>query len=419
MGAPVAAVDKEGDTLKYHLSGAGAAVFTIDSATGQIMVKAGASLDYESKTSYSVTVSVAEDGYGFTPAVMDDTIAVTINVTDVDEPPAAPAAPSVSQNAGTPQTQLDVTWTAPDVTGKPALTGYSVRYRKKETSAWNSQIFVGTGTGTAITGLQAGTEYEVQVKASNAEGASAWSASGEGKTAPAVPTPTPVPTPAPLQDLPPDISPLFPSAPPPPRAPQPLPPTTLGSSACATSHDLGNVMRIERKDGGAALNIKIGLISLQGSQPQMAGFIRDGTLGQTYSVVRYQADGRVARVWVDPDDPIVGEIPWDVVNSQYTVPVCVVAAIPLDDQFPALGQLVRRFDGADERIFRHVGNLVWRHVPDEGTFESMGLYWCNVTAADASFFRRITIGAPLPSSGTEPREGYPSCWTWEETERSR
>lgn len=50
-----------------------------DASTGQIRTIAGVVYDYESQASYSVTVK-ADDGNGGT-----DTIAVTINVTDVDE----------------------------------------------------------------------------------------------------------------------------------------------------------------------------------------------------------------------------------------------------------------------------------------------------------------------------------------------
>ena len=48
--------------------------------------------DYETgtKTSYTVTVSVSDgmDDYSNPDTVVDDTISVTINVTDVNEPPA-------------------------------------------------------------------------------------------------------------------------------------------------------------------------------------------------------------------------------------------------------------------------------------------------------------------------------------------
>ena len=77
IGAPVAATDTDsGDTLTYTLGGADASAFDIISTTGQLRTKAA--LDYETKATHSVTVTV-DDG-SFTVS-----IAVTITVTDVDE----------------------------------------------------------------------------------------------------------------------------------------------------------------------------------------------------------------------------------------------------------------------------------------------------------------------------------------------
>ncbi|RKU05536.1 hypothetical protein C6503_27085 [Candidatus Poribacteria bacterium] len=78
IGAAFAATDVDsGDTLTYSLSGTDAASFSIISTSGQLQTKAA--LDYETKNTYSVTVSVS-DGNGGT-----DSIIVTINVTDILE----------------------------------------------------------------------------------------------------------------------------------------------------------------------------------------------------------------------------------------------------------------------------------------------------------------------------------------------
>ena len=79
IGAPVTATDLDGHTLAYSLRGTDASSFDIDSGTGQIKVKAD--LDFEVKNTYSVSVR-ALDGRGG-----NDTIGVTINVTDVVEVP--------------------------------------------------------------------------------------------------------------------------------------------------------------------------------------------------------------------------------------------------------------------------------------------------------------------------------------------
>ena len=86
VGDPVAATDANGDTLTYTLSGSNDdSLFAIDRMTGQIKVGTGPSLDYEaSKKTYTVTVK-AED-----PALSNDSITVTITVTDVDEKPTVP-----------------------------------------------------------------------------------------------------------------------------------------------------------------------------------------------------------------------------------------------------------------------------------------------------------------------------------------
>ena len=74
VGAPVTATDADaGDKLAYSI--AGDPNFTIISTSGQIQVASSASLDYESATSHSVTVT-ASDGEA------EGTIEVTINVAD-------------------------------------------------------------------------------------------------------------------------------------------------------------------------------------------------------------------------------------------------------------------------------------------------------------------------------------------------
>ena len=77
IGSAVAATDADNDTLTYSLSGKYAAAFRIVSTTGQLQTKAP--LDYETQSSYAVTVSVSDGNNG------TDTIIVTINVTDVTD----------------------------------------------------------------------------------------------------------------------------------------------------------------------------------------------------------------------------------------------------------------------------------------------------------------------------------------------
>ena len=89
VGLPVEAIDPDaGDTLTYSLSGPDVSSFTFDSSTGQIKTKAGVTYDRESKSEYSLTVSVRDnkDAAGHADTLVDDIIEVTVTVGDVDEP---------------------------------------------------------------------------------------------------------------------------------------------------------------------------------------------------------------------------------------------------------------------------------------------------------------------------------------------
>ena len=174
VGAALTAIDADLDTLTYTLEGADAVFFNIDRVSGQIQTKEGVTYDYEAKTSYALTVR-ASDG------TASATIDVTLNVTNVLEPPDAPAEPSVTATSGS-TTSLDVSWTAPTNTGRPAITNYDLRYRQGATGDFINGPQNVTGTGTSIPGLAEATEYEVQVRASNDEGDSSWSQSGTGTT---------------------------------------------------------------------------------------------------------------------------------------------------------------------------------------------------------------------------------------------
>ena len=102
IGDPVAANDDGNGTLTYTLGGADAESFDIDAETGQLQVKDA--LDHETKPSYTVTVSVSDgkDLENSADDKIDDTITVTIDVTDVNEPPQfaaeAPVKLTVAEN---------------------------------------------------------------------------------------------------------------------------------------------------------------------------------------------------------------------------------------------------------------------------------------------------------------------------------
>ena len=96
IGNPVEATDTENDTLTYSLDATGAASFDIDESSGQLQTKA--TLDYETQSSYTVTVSVRDsmDANGDADEVTDATIRVTIQVANVNEAPVfTPIAPDL------------------------------------------------------------------------------------------------------------------------------------------------------------------------------------------------------------------------------------------------------------------------------------------------------------------------------------
>ena len=92
IGDPVRATDTENDTLTYSLDATGAASFKIDESSGQLRTKAA--LDYEDKSSYTVTVSVRDslDADGNADEMTDNTITVTILVSNVNEDPEFPSS---------------------------------------------------------------------------------------------------------------------------------------------------------------------------------------------------------------------------------------------------------------------------------------------------------------------------------------
>ena len=123
IGAVVtASANTNGYTLTHSLGGTDASDFDIVASSGQIQVKSA--LDYETKNSYSVTVTVKAAVAGITSesftldpnAPGDYAIPVTINVTDVNEIPEFPgptATRSVAENSaagtnvGNPVTATD------------------------------------------------------------------------------------------------------------------------------------------------------------------------------------------------------------------------------------------------------------------------------------------------------------------------
>ena len=130
----VTATDANGDTLTYSLTSTdtapfplNVALFTINSATGEISVASGVQLDFETQQTHLVEVGVSDDGNDAdgnpeTTATVDATIWVTIRVIDVEDdelrtarqatlPMACGAAGTLPGLSAVTSSASTVTWT--------------------------------------------------------------------------------------------------------------------------------------------------------------------------------------------------------------------------------------------------------------------------------------------------------------------
>ena len=164
IGAPVTATDPDaGDTPAYTLGGTDAAFFDIDASTGQLRTQAA--LDYETRSSYTVTVT-ASDG------ALTATVDVTVTVTNIDE--AGTVALSTDQPAA--RAEITAALTDPDE-------GVSGAVWQWERSSDGNTGWAGIGTGSpSYTPVDGDVGYYLRATASYTDG------HGPGKTAQAAST---------------------------------------------------------------------------------------------------------------------------------------------------------------------------------------------------------------------------------------
>ena len=154
----------------YALSGPDADGFLVDDATGQISTRDGVAYDHEVRPRYELAVEA-------TAGEQVGSIALTVFVTDVDEPPDAPAPPEV---VSATQTSLTIGWMEPGNTG-PRIDDYDVEYRSPG-GDFQDAGHDGRARTAHLTGLVSQTRYEFRVRATNAEGLGPWSELGIGMT---------------------------------------------------------------------------------------------------------------------------------------------------------------------------------------------------------------------------------------------
>ena len=139
----IAAIDEDGDTLSYSLSGTNSGHFQIHSSSG--LVETTEVLDYETVNSYSLTVSVSD-------GTINTTTSLTISITNINDAPYftnLPANVTVVENDVTAAV-IDVNATDPD--------GNNITFTLSGTGSDDFLINSATGRITLNTPLN----YEVQ-----------------------------------------------------------------------------------------------------------------------------------------------------------------------------------------------------------------------------------------------------------------
>ena len=157
------------------VGGADQSEFSIASDTGELSFREAPDFEAPGDNEYEVRVEV-KSGAGARELEAEQTF--TISVTDEQESPGVPEAPTFS---GETAESLTINWSEPDNTG-PAITDYDAQYREKGTGRFTGALHDGPGRTVTLSDLNAGTVYEVQVRATNDEGTGGWSDPGEGMT---------------------------------------------------------------------------------------------------------------------------------------------------------------------------------------------------------------------------------------------
>jgi VCBS repeat-containing protein len=116
VGSVTAADQDAGQTLTYAITaGNTGGAFAINPSTGAITVASSAAVNFEVNPSFSLTVSVTDNGTGN----LSDSATITINLNNINEAPVVNAATvSLNENSANGTAVHTVTFTEPDTTGQ-------------------------------------------------------------------------------------------------------------------------------------------------------------------------------------------------------------------------------------------------------------------------------------------------------------
>ena len=372
IGSLIAALDPDGDVLTYILEGWTPTRSTSSRRMAPARYRRKRRLNHEEKASYSVAVRV-RDGRGGT-----DAVGVTIRVTDVDEAPDTPFAPTVTTASSA---SLSVSWEAPENIGPP-ITDYDYRYRAVTDSAWtevtNTTI---AATSVTIDRLTPSTSYDVEVRAKSAEGTSDWSNPGNGSTA--APGANSPPVFAEGQSATRSVSASAPTG------------TSIGLPVAATDADTDDTMtyRLEGRDAASfAINESNGQLLTKSGVTLI--------VGETYTVIVAADDAKdIARITVSIEATAAPPNNPPIFSAGASTTRSVASSAPAGT---AIGQPVRATDadagttlnytleGTDAASFA-INSASGQLLTRSGVTLDRSSYTVEVVASDGTVSARITV----------------------------
>ncbi|MFN9963292.1 MAG: cadherin domain-containing protein [Planctomycetota bacterium] len=171
VGITAAASDADGsnNTITYSLTNTAGGRFTINSSTGVVTVADGSLLNFESATSYTITVRATSTDGSFSEQ------SFSITVTDVDEFDVGPvidanaAANSIAENSSI-GLNARVTASASDADGSNNTITYSLTNTAGGRFAINSSTGVVTVANGSLLNFESATSHTITVRATSADG---------------------------------------------------------------------------------------------------------------------------------------------------------------------------------------------------------------------------------------------------------